>query len=528
MASLYFAIYLSTEADPTDGQEVIDGAWGAVTATATGSDTSPTVDTTDFQGATIPGLTAGESYKLAAVWDDGVDTSAVEVSGVFWTDNTAQLTATESGGDTASFEATVTNGLSDIEATLTVTESGSDTASFLADTIISTTITAAEIGGDVGSFAAFTTVTATLGVTESGSDTAAFNASVTDGRTATLTATESGKDIALFSVAMPIGATLTATETGSDTPDFQVKTTNSVQVTLQTSESGSDIASFEGTVILQAALLAQEQTKDEAAFSATVSIANTIPREVQLQATETGSDVYETKESMAVTTSGTAQFSLEFTELAEEAWERAGKELRTGYQLATARRSMNLLLMEWANRGVHLFTLEEGEIVLTEGESQYTLPADTVDILEHTLRRNDGDTVTQSDRTLTRIGMTQWAVIPNKLTPGEPVQLYVERRREAPVVNLWPIPNSDDLVLVYWRMRRIQDAGNGMDNPDVPFRFYPALVAGLAYNLAMKDPELAQRAQMLKGEYDSQFQMAEQEDRERATMRMTPRVGRIG
>jgi len=225
-----------------------------------------------------------------------------------------------------------------------------------------------------------------------------------------------------------------------------------------------------------------------------------------------------------VPTSGTTDFTLDFTEIAEEAWERAGKEMRSGYQLRTARRSMNLLCIEWQNRGMNLWTVEEGTIPLLTGVSNYTLPADTLGLIEQQIRTDDGNAAKQTDLSITRIGVHVYASIPNKLTQGRPIQVYVDRQRDATEINIWPVPNSDIYTFAYWRMRRLQDAGSGAANPDMPYRFLPALVAGLAYYIAMKDPELRAGAPMLQAEYEKQYDLAAQEDREKVPFRAVPRL----
>lgn len=228
-----------------------------------------------------------------------------------------------------------------------------------------------------------------------------------------------------------------------------------------------------------------------------------------------------------MTTSGTTAFNMDFTEIAEEAWERAGRELRSGYDLRTARRSMNLMTIEWQNRGINMWTIDSGTVNLVQGTSRYQLPADTIDLLEHQIRTNSGNAATQSDLTISRISVSTYASIPNKLTQGRPIQLYVERLRDAPKVNVWPVPDNNNYVLYYWRMRRIEDAGSGVQTADMNFRFFPCLVAGLAYHIAMKVPELAERIPMLKTVYDEQFDMAAGEDREKTAARFVPRIGRI-
>lgn len=228
-----------------------------------------------------------------------------------------------------------------------------------------------------------------------------------------------------------------------------------------------------------------------------------------------------------MTTSGTTTFNMDFTEIAEEAWERAGRELRSGYDLRTARRSMNLMTIEWQNRGINMWTIEQGSLDLVQGQSTYALPDDTIDLMEHQIRTGAGNTSLQSDLTISRISVSTYASIPNKLTQGRPIQMYIERLRDAPKVNMWPIPDNNDYVLYYWRMRRIEDAGSGIQTSDMNFRFFPCLVAGLAYYIAMKLPEMTERVPMLKAVYDEQFEMAAGEDREKTSARFTPRIGYV-
>jgi len=226
-------------------------------------------------------------------------------------------------------------------------------------------------------------------------------------------------------------------------------------------------------------------------------------------------------------TSSTTAFDMEFTEIAEEAWERAGREMRSGYDLRTARRSMNLMTIEWQNRGINMWTIDEGIVNLIKGTTEYPLPADTIDLLEHVIRTNNGNVSTQSDLTISRISVSTYASIPNKLIQGRPIQVWVERLAAAPTINLWPVPDRSDYVFKYYRMRRIQDAGSGAQTADMNFRFYPCLVAGLAYHIAMKIPELVTRIPMLKAVYDEQFEMAAGEDREKASITFAPRIARI-
>lgn len=231
-------------------------------------------------------------------------------------------------------------------------------------------------------------------------------------------------------------------------------------------------------------------------------------------------------------TSGTATFNLDLAEIVEEAFERAGSELRTGYDLKTARRSLNLLFADWANRGVNMWTFEQGTINLAQGTATYPLPADTVDLLEHVIRTQPGQTNNQADLTITRISVSTYATIPNKLIQGRPIQVWIQRL-ETPQITVWPVPDQGTSLnpyytFVYWRLRRIQDAGNGTNTMDVPFRFLPCLVAGLAYYLALKIPGADARLPILKQQYDEAWTLASDEDREKAAVRFVPRQMFIG
>lgn len=225
-----------------------------------------------------------------------------------------------------------------------------------------------------------------------------------------------------------------------------------------------------------------------------------------------------------MTTSGTTAFNPDFVEIAEEAWERAGRPMRSGYDLRTARRSMNLLTIELANRGLNMWTYEEGSIPLVQGTATYDLPADTIDLLDHVIRTGDGNASTQTDLTITRISVSTYSSLPNKLAQGRPIQVWVQRLRDNPKITVWPTPNQSNFyVFKYWRLRRIQDAGNGAETPDTTFRFIPVLVSGLAYYIAMKVPELMDRVPMLKEDYEQQMDLAAGEDREKAPVRLVPR-----
>jgi len=231
--------------------------------------------------------------------------------------------------------------------------------------------------------------------------------------------------------------------------------------------------------------------------------------------------------------SGTTAFNLDFTEIAEEAWERAGREMRSGYDLRTARRSFNLMTIEWQNKGINMWTIDEGYINLIQGQATYDLPADTIDLLEHVIRTGDGSVSTQSDLTITRISVSTYATIPNKLQQARPIQVWIERLRDNPRITVWPIPDQGTVaqpyyVFKYWRLRRIDDAGTGVNTADMNFRFLPAATAGLAYHIALKIPEAMDRVPMLKQVYDEAFELAAGEDREKAAIRFVPRQMFIG
>jgi len=310
-------------------------------------------------------------------------------------------------------------------------------------------------------------------------------------------------------------------------------------------------------------------------------------------------------------TSGTSSFNLDLSELVEEAFERVGSELRTGYDMRTARRSLNLLFADWANRGVNMWTFEQDVITLTQGQPTYALPDDTADILDHVIRTQANSPSNQADLTITRISVSTYATLPNKLTQGRPIQVWIQRltgqasvlagtlsstitasTTSIPIsslvgvpnagfirigseligyneysvadgatpayllnctrgqdgttaaahstgaaislvqkqsITVWPTPDgSQTYQFVYWRMRRVQDAGNGVNVMDVPFRFVNCLTAGLAYYLALKVPGGLERLQILKQQYDEAWMTAADEDQERAAIRLVPRQMFIG
>lgn len=234
-----------------------------------------------------------------------------------------------------------------------------------------------------------------------------------------------------------------------------------------------------------------------------------------------------------MTTTGTSTFNLDVNELIEEAFERCGSELRSGYDFRTARRSLNLLTIEWANRGINLWTIEQGSIALTEGTITYSLPVDTIDLLDQVTRTGTGQN--QQDININRISESTYSTIPNKNATGRPIQVWINRQSGAtnpgptvasPTINVWPAPDqSNYYTFVYWRMRRIQDSGTGVTTQDIPFRFLNCMVAGLASYLALKLPNVPpDRIQMLKMDYEQQFQLASEEDREKAALRFVPRI----
>ena len=300
-------------------------------------------------------------------------------------------------------------------------------------------------------------------------------------------------------------------------------------------------------------------------------------------------------------TNGGTSFNLDLNELVEEAFERAGLELRSGYDLRTARRSLNLMTIEWANRGINLWTIEQGQIPMVTGQASYPFPVDTIDLLDQVIRQNNG-TTNQIDINITRISESTYSTLPNKLTQGRPIQVWINRQSgqtnptnallngsinstdttitltsvtqiasngfisidgetiyyanvngnqlincsrgqngttatahttgaaitnvNLPSINVWPTPNApgNQYMFVYWRLRRVQDAGTGATEQDIPFRFLPCMVAGLAYYIAMKRPEVpGDRVLALKAAYEEQFQLAADEDREKASIRFVPR-----
>jgi len=208
-------------------------------------------------------------------------------------------------------------------------------------------------------------------------------------------------------------------------------------------------------------------------------------------------------------------------EIFEEAYDRAGLEMRSGYDLRSARRSLNFLLLEWQNRGLNLFMIEQGTTALTAGTAEYTMPSDTIDLIEHQLRSGSG--TNQLDSTLDRISVSTYAQQSLKNTRARPTQIYVSRQSTGVTATLWPVPDSSSYTLLYYRLVGADGLANGVGTtPDIPPRFVPCLTAGLAHQLAMKRPQSNNLVPMLKSEYEQQFRMAADEDRERASWFLVP------
>lgn len=224
-----------------------------------------------------------------------------------------------------------------------------------------------------------------------------------------------------------------------------------------------------------------------------------------------------------MTTSGTSAFNPSLNEIIEEAYERAGTQVRSGNDFRSARRSLNILVSEWANRGLNLWTLQEASVTLTQGSSTFVLPVDCIDIVDHSIRVGSGPS--QTDYAIQRIGVGTWANLSSKNQTGRPLQIFVERKAQ-PNIRVWPTPDTN-YTLIYWYLRRIQDAGStGTLTMDIPHRFVPALVAGLAYHIALKksatEPQIMSRVEFLKNYYEEQFELAAGEDRDRSSLFLAP------
>lgn len=225
------------------------------------------------------------------------------------------------------------------------------------------------------------------------------------------------------------------------------------------------------------------------------------------------------------TTSGTTTFNLDILQICEEAFERAGLEMRSGYDLRTARRSLSLMALEWANRGINLWTVESGTQALTAGTASYSLGSDIIDLMEHFIRKGSG--TSQTDYQLQRVSVSTYAQRTVKNIQGRPTDIYIDRGTDGVTVTLWPVPDSSDYTLGYYYLRRMEDLGNNTNNFDAPERMIPALVAGLAFHIAQKRPESANRVMPLKQYYEEQLEMAFREDREKADWRLIPHRYRL-
>ena len=223
-------------------------------------------------------------------------------------------------------------------------------------------------------------------------------------------------------------------------------------------------------------------------------------------------------------TSGTFTFNLDLADSLEEAFERAGLELRSGYDYKTARRSLNLMMLEWQNRGLNLWSVDFATQALTAGTTQYTLDGKVLDIIEAFVRTSAGEVNQQFDQSMTRISVSQYSNLSNKLTQSKPLQYYVERNVDAITINVWPTPDDQETYQFgYYYMERVEDAGNSAaNNIDVPARFLPCLVSGLAYQLSMKYPSAGARAQALKADYEEQWTLASDSDRNKASLYVSP------
>ena len=223
-------------------------------------------------------------------------------------------------------------------------------------------------------------------------------------------------------------------------------------------------------------------------------------------------------------TSGTYAFNLDLSDILEEAYEMAGLELRSGYDYRTARRSLDLMFLEWQNKGLNLWTVQEGSQTLTAGTGRYVLTGDQLDVIEASLRTDDGDADKQTDLTMSRISVSQYSHLTNKLTQGRPIQFWIEKDPGAIALNVWPVP--DDAVtykINYYYIQRVEDTGSpASNNVDIPARFMPCMAAGLAYYISIKRPEASDRAPLLKQVYDEQWDLAADADRDKSSFYMVP------
>jgi len=215
--------------------------------------------------------------------------------------------------------------------------------------------------------------------------------------------------------------------------------------------------------------------------------------------------------------SGSTDFEPNVAEFVEEAFERCGLELRTGYDLKTARRSVNLMLAEWANRGLNQWTIEQATQTVTQGTNDYSLNSNVIDILDCSLRRTVSGTTT--DLQMSRISRSEYLNIPNKASQSRPSQFFLDKLT-TPVLKIWPAPENSTDILVFNKLVRMDDADAGTNTMDMPFRFYPCFAAGLAYYISMK--KAPDRTGMLKQVYEEEFERAMSQDEDRASFRIAP------
>ena len=211
--------------------------------------------------------------------------------------------------------------------------------------------------------------------------------------------------------------------------------------------------------------------------------------------------------------SDSKDFELDVAEYIEEAFERCGLEVRTGYDLRTAKRSLNLMLAEWANRGLNQWTIKQRSLALVQADGEYPLSTDIIDVLSVVLRRNN------TDYALSRVSRDTFISIPNKTTQGRPSQFFLDRQN-TPNLKIWPVPENDTDVIIYDALTRMDDADSQVNTMDMPFRFYPCLAAGLAYYISMK--RAPDRIQLLKAVYEEEFQRAAAEDANSTPLKLTP------
>ena len=225
-------------------------------------------------------------------------------------------------------------------------------------------------------------------------------------------------------------------------------------------------------------------------------------------------------------TSGTTTFNLDLSDIIEEAYELCGLELRSGYEYKTARRALDLLFLEWQNRGLNLFSVEEATQTLTEGTSDYTLDSNVLDIIEAFIRTNASDVNKQVDQTLRRISVSEYAHIANKLNKGKPSLFYFDRNISTPTVKLWSSPDGNETyTLVYFYVKKIEDTGNvASNNTAVPTRYLPCMTYGLAYNIACKRPEAQERIGMIRARYMELWDEVSSAQRERANIKLVPNL----